>query len=70
MRKLDRTLFTSPILLHNEAGPVMQVPDISTIYRTKTVNLIKTFYEKSKPEVNFKQKLEMNEAAAASYADW
>ena len=68
MRKLDKALITSTILLHNEAGPVMQVPDISTIYRTKTVNLIKKFYEKS--EVNFKQKLEMNEAVTASYADW
>ena len=68
MRKLDKALVTSPILLHNEAGPVMQVPDISTIYRTKTVNLINIFYEKS--EVNFKQKLEMNEAVTASYADW
>ena len=45
----------------------MQVPDIS---KKNPVNLIKNFYEKSKPEVNFKQKLEMNEAVTASYADW
>ena len=44
----------------------MQVPDIS---KKNPVNLIKNFYEKSKPEVNFKQKLEMNKAVTASYAD-
>ena len=66
MRKLDRALVTSPILLHNEAGPF----NASTGYIKKNpVNLIKNFYEKSKPEVNFKQKLEMNEAVTASYAD-
>ena len=57
-----------PYPVAQRGGACKQVPDISTIYRTKIVNLIKIFYEKS--EVNFKQKLEMNEAVTASYADW
>ena len=52
--------------IFDEAGPF----NASTGYiKKKPVNLIKNFYEKSKPEVNFKQKLEMNKAVTASYAD-